>query len=1734
MRYLLPLLCLLAAVAADNSCLTNNSNISVFFPTSGRTSYVYGSDEYFPYNLRIQPQPAAIFTPNNTQQVSQILKCASSRGLATVSLCGRHSYATNGYGGNDGAVVVDLQRMTSITIDSANHLVSVGGGSRMGGIDVALATVNGTLPHGTSPYVGVGGHTTGGGYGFQSRKWGMLLDNLVSAEVVLGNGTIVNCSATLNSDLFYAIRGAGPSFGVVTLFVFKYQDAPPKATVFFYGYINQTADQVTHAILAYQNWTQSLTLPAELGLTLTMNSPSPGLGFYGFFGSYLGSAQEMHKWIDPLLHSVNATAPPNDANITQEYNNYQDFLLQVSAYDGNPNYTASEPDYNDNFYAKSVTIPESVTLTQEQVSNYVNFLLHQNLTHAFTEIGYWGGNQSAINAVPVDSTSFVHRKASFNVQLYSFVGASDSFPIDFGYSFLTNMSLALTEQNTWEAYQNYADPLLVDWQDKYYGSAYSKLKQLKAAWDPLNTFRFPLSIENPAANVTNSQTGTQQGTNTATGIQGTNTAIGTQGTNTATGAQGNSTSTQQATNAGNVSNSACTVFSAATSCFDKFYRGLLVYSNHSSRQIIRTKDAASQLIPASYPISKKLTISIEMLAAHVHTTTALKCRTFQQRQLIEVSESLSLVRRLTSWQLLFRTGSGEKLLNKVFILSPHKNMRGRLLLLLLCITSVCSQFTRQYKNCVVLSEPNKINLYWTLSGSTVQFGVMVKASASTNGWTAVGLSLDGSMDSGGSPEHSDACISGINPNKNCGSGCVGDFVITATARPDFDSTQNCQKISVTRNATMLWSEWNRALDTGDSASDRTITPGTANKVIWATNPNDPIGNHPFHFITIDLIPESNKISKQHSLDGGMGSVTIDFGGSSTCDPPPANSTSLTSPSGGWKVKWNLSADLKFITFNIVAKTTGWVAIGINNSPSMVGADVVVAWVTNGALTIFDGFASARVQPSPDTSNGGTNDISAATGSEPGDGTTVLTFTRPIAATDTQDVAIQDKRQYVLYAMGTNDGTGSASSPSFDIHTEKGPIGVNLMSSGGSSSNTTDGGSNSVVDGGVEPTASSLTSPEGFKLMWQVDQANGLIHLKMSAPTQGWIAIGWNDKAGMAGADMVVGWVSSGKKRQSTTVIMDSYASANAQPDIDTNVGGKNDILLTSSTQDASTTTITFRRKLKTGDSKDHDIPEGNVYLLYAYGSKDGNFDGTYATFDKHTTEGTMLVNFYTGSSSTVDTFWRPGVILVIAISGLLVLYAMIRWAHIIMNRFRHYEGTEVAPKKYGSSKLVALLYRRIPNTEIAIAHCLVFVAYIGINIATLFYDQPVNPKSFGTLIAANAFLVVLPATRNSIVVVLTGIPFDKTVQFHRWVGRLTVAISTIHAIYTFVDWKNTGLSVTEMVSSDVKNVYGIIAWVSLLVMLISSYEFFRRRFFEVFYTVHFTFIVFFVFGCLHNKRFIAFAISAAAVYLIDRIMRSIYGTIPQRVISATVKDSKNSLVQFKFTKNGLARGLGLYTTGQYVFVNFPSVSLFQWHPFSLTSCPDDVEGEINVRALGGFTRDLLQAAKENPKLWIRVDGPYGYLNTNLRRYPVVMLFAGGIGVTPVISILRDLFTMKKSTPSAIKMVYVYWSIQSEEQYQWFSDELSAIQSSSNASSELSMNIFVTRTNNSLTPPFIKGRMDASKVDNILDQAIVKHPLTARYVFVCGPTPMVHTLWDKTRERNSNGEKFDFHRETFEL
>ncbi len=176
------------------------------------------------YNGMIDPWPALISRCRDIGDVRAVLDFAGREGLEVAVRGGGHNGA--GLGSVDGGVVIDLSQMNGVRIDPDAGLATAGGGALVGDLDHAAGAFGLAVPAGIISTTGVGGLTLGGGHGYLTRKHGLTIDNLVSADVVLADGTFVTADEDRYADLFWALRGGGGNFGVVTSFTFRLHPVP--------------------------------------------------------------------------------------------------------------------------------------------------------------------------------------------------------------------------------------------------------------------------------------------------------------------------------------------------------------------------------------------------------------------------------------------------------------------------------------------------------------------------------------------------------------------------------------------------------------------------------------------------------------------------------------------------------------------------------------------------------------------------------------------------------------------------------------------------------------------------------------------------------------------------------------------------------------------------------------------------------------------------------------------------------------------------------------------------------------------------------------------------------------------------------------------------------------------------------------------------------------------------------------------------------------------------------------------------------------------------------------------------------------------------------------------------------------------------------------------------------------------------------------------------------------------
>ncbi|KAF7437381.1 hypothetical protein PC9H_004220 [Pleurotus ostreatus] len=474
------------------SCLQSAGINTVSPNTSGFTQ------DALAFNRRFEYTPAAIVFPQSAQDVAAAVKCAAaSNGTVPVAArSGGHSYGAFGLGGQDGALVVDLSQMKNIVVNS-DETATFQTGNRLG--DVALALFNNggrALAHGTCPYVGSGGHAGCGGFGLASRMWGLVLDQVESAEVVLADGSIVQASASTNSDLFWAIRGASPSFGIVTEYKVKTHAAPASNIIFSYSYSVNPAT-ATKIFTAFQTFSQS-SAPPELGLQASIGqSGQKNVISITLTGVYYGSTSAFNKVIAPLLSAV-GVSPQSKSVKTYAW---VPSLVELGGI--NTLNTSLSGDSHDTFFAKSLMVHEDALLTTTAIRGFFDYIGNQGAstdTSWFVLADLFGGKGSKVRAVSNDDTAYSQRKGLYNFQMYaSSSNSQPPFPAD-GLDFVNNMLTSITSKmpSNWSfgAYACYTDPTLTpaQWKSQYYGDNYSRLVSIHSKYNPSSLFRYPQSI----------------------------------------------------------------------------------------------------------------------------------------------------------------------------------------------------------------------------------------------------------------------------------------------------------------------------------------------------------------------------------------------------------------------------------------------------------------------------------------------------------------------------------------------------------------------------------------------------------------------------------------------------------------------------------------------------------------------------------------------------------------------------------------------------------------------------------------------------------------------------------------------------------------------------------------------------------------------------------------------------------------------------------------------------------------------------------------------------------------------------------------------------------------------------------------------------------------------------------------------------------------------------------------
>jgi hypothetical protein len=312
-----------------------------------------------------------------------------------------------------------------------------------------------------------------------SRSKGLTLDNILSAEVVLANSTVVTASTTQNPDLFWSLRGAGAAFGIVTNFKFKTFTPPESNIIFQYSINPSNAAQLATIITALQDFSRN-TQPMEMNMRLFLAS------FPTLSGVYYGSRADFDKVMAPLIKAAGITS-----NVQISTNTW---INTLSSFAYGPLQQATPYDTHETFFSKSL-MPEQLSAAAiTALANYWQANARSNSRAWYLMIDLHGGKNAAITQVSANSTAYAHRNAVFKMQFYDRTYNGNYDPS--WQSFLNGWVKAIQDASPGQnfgMYINYADTSLTKDQahNAYWIGKYDQLTTSKKAWDPKGIFKGP-------------------------------------------------------------------------------------------------------------------------------------------------------------------------------------------------------------------------------------------------------------------------------------------------------------------------------------------------------------------------------------------------------------------------------------------------------------------------------------------------------------------------------------------------------------------------------------------------------------------------------------------------------------------------------------------------------------------------------------------------------------------------------------------------------------------------------------------------------------------------------------------------------------------------------------------------------------------------------------------------------------------------------------------------------------------------------------------------------------------------------------------------------------------------------------------------------------------------------------------------------------------------------------------
>lgn len=472
MRYIVSI----QAKTIENKLITLNQNQIDDLRHTLQGELISPTDDHYAevcqiWNAMIERKPALIIQCQETSDVMKAMQFAKKNRLLISLRGGGHNIA--GRCIYDNVMLIDLTKMRSVQVDQEKSIAIVEPGATLADVDCETQKYGLALPMGINSTTGIAGLTLGGGFGWLSRKYGMTIDHLISAELITVQGERIFCDTNTNPDLFWAIRGGGGNFGIVTSFTFNLNPVGPEVIAGPFVFKFEDAKQV---LRNYRDFCK--ISPDNLSTWGVLRNAPPFLfidsSYHGklvliLVSLYTGPIED-YKNLLTKLHGLGN--PLGDGICLNRFSDFQrtfDPLLT--------------PGFRN--YWKSHNFKE---ISDELIDTIIQYA--QKLPSPYTEIflAQMGG---ATNRVPEDATAYPHRDIEFIMNVHTrWEQSKDDEKCIFWARDFYKATNAFAAQGVYSNFVSEGD----DNTEEAYAKNLSRLKSIKAKYDPENVLRSNLNI----------------------------------------------------------------------------------------------------------------------------------------------------------------------------------------------------------------------------------------------------------------------------------------------------------------------------------------------------------------------------------------------------------------------------------------------------------------------------------------------------------------------------------------------------------------------------------------------------------------------------------------------------------------------------------------------------------------------------------------------------------------------------------------------------------------------------------------------------------------------------------------------------------------------------------------------------------------------------------------------------------------------------------------------------------------------------------------------------------------------------------------------------------------------------------------------------------------------------------------------------------------------------------------